>query len=67
MKKNDKKKIQEKDKSELQTMLLEAKNTLLSMRLDFSMGKIKNTRALFEKRKEIARILTFLREKELKA
>lgn len=66
MKKNDRNKMREKDVSELKSMVTEAKNALLSLRLDFSMGKVKNTKALFEKRKEIARMLTYLKEKELK-
>lgn len=54
-----------KDTTDIKTALKEAKESLLSLRLDLSMGKLKNTKAVFHKRKEIARLLTRKRQEEL--
>lgn len=64
MKKKEKQELQTKTIEELKTLLKEAKNLLLTMRFDLSRNKLKNTRSLFLKRKEIARILTVLNQKE---
>lgn len=67
MKIRDRKNIYAKNVEELKTLLGEAKDSLLSLRLEKAQNKLKNTRSIFWKRKEIARISTFIKEKELKA
>jgi len=64
MKKNTVKDIQGKKKEELIKMVSDAKNELLTLRLDNATKKLKNTRAIFHKRKDIARVLTIMRQKE---
>lgn len=67
MKTRDKKQIKEKSLDELKTSLKEAKGILFSLKLEKSQNKLKNTRSIFLKRKEIAVILTELREREINA
>jgi large subunit ribosomal protein L29 len=47
---------------ELKTMLADARKDLFNLRLDNSQRKLKNTSSLTAKRKEIARVLTKIRE-----
>lgn len=56
---------QGKTLQELQVQLAQARGGLHILRFDKSLAKLKNTRSIFEKRKEIAQILTILKEKEL--
>jgi len=65
MKSKDKKELFTKSEKELRKALKEAKELLFTLVLDNKQNKIKNTRQIFWKRKEIALILTALREKEL--
>lgn len=65
MKKKDKQALREKTTEELKTLLKEKRNELFELRLDKSQHKLKNTKLLFWARKEIALILTLIREKEL--
>lgn len=65
MKTKDKKEIFTKSEKELRKALSEAKNSLLDLMLDLKQNKLKNTRLIFWKKKEIALILTALKEKEL--
>lgn len=65
MKSKDKKTMSDKSINELQAQLKEARDELFSLRLDKAQNKLKNTRSLFLKRKEIAYVLTLIREKEL--
>ncbi len=65
MKLKDKKLIFEKSEKELIKDLKEAKVALFNLKLEKSQNKLKNTKSLFWKRKEIAWILTILKEKEL--
>lgn len=65
MKKKDKNSLKTRDINDLQTTLKEVRESVISLRINSHLGKEKNTRATFEKRKEIAQILTVLREKEL--
>lgn len=51
-----------KTKGELVKMVLDARKDLFNLRLDNSQRKLKNTSSLMTKRKEIARILTKIRE-----
>jgi ribosomal protein L29 len=63
MKLKDKKQIFEKSEKELVKSLKEAKEALLNLNLDLKQNKLKNTRSIFWKKKEIAYILTALSEK----
>ncbi len=65
MKTKDKKEIFSKNLKELKTALKEAKEALFNLNLEKAQDKLKNKRSIFNKKKEIARILTALREKEL--
>lgn len=67
MKLRDKKQLFEKSEKELIKDLKEAKGALFNLKLEKSQNKLKNTKSLFWKRKEIAWILTILKEKELLA
>jgi len=52
--------IRQKPKKELESMLLEKRERLRTLRFDLASGKVKNVREIRELRKEIARILTLL-------
>lgn len=67
MKLRDRKQIFEKSQKELIKDLKEAREALLNLKLEKSQNKLKNTKSLFWKKKEIALILTILKEKELLA
>ncbi len=66
MKTNEKKLLHNKELSELKKMAADLRSELSTARLDQSMYKLKNTRSLFTKRKELAQILTIMRGKEKK-
>ena len=59
------KEITGKSEKELKELLSEKKQELFKLNLDNKQNKLKNTRAIYNSRKEIARILTLIREKEL--
>ncbi len=65
MKTKEKKDLFSKNEKELRNALKEAKAALFELMLDLGQNKLKNTRLIFWKRKEIALIRTALREKEL--
>lgn len=65
MKSKDKKELFSKTDKELRKILKEAKVTLFNLTLENKQNKLKNPRSIFWKKKEIALILTSLREKEL--
>ncbi|MBI4097180.1 MAG: 50S ribosomal protein L29 [Candidatus Levybacteria bacterium] len=65
MKTKDVKELHTKSKEELKKMLTEAKDALFSYQMDHQQMKLKNTRSLSMKRKDIARIASILRGKEL--
>jgi len=54
--------LRKKDKKELQKILLQEKEKLRNLRFDLAAGKLKNHRQIPEKRREIARILTLIKE-----
>lgn len=58
-------KIKLKTLKELKKEVSDAKAILLDIRLERSQNKLKNLRAGFTKRKEIARLLTQIRQMEL--
>lgn len=59
------KEIAGKDIKELKELLKEKKSELFNLELDNKQNKLKNTRSIFNTRKDISRILTLIREKEL--
>lgn len=65
MKTKEKKDLHTKSIVELRTMLKTAKDTVFTAKLEKSQNKLKNLRSLFLKRKEIAQILTIMKEKEI--
>jgi large subunit ribosomal protein L29 len=65
MKKKEKKEFFAKTIQELRKLLEEKKEELFQLSQELAQGKLKNTRSVFHKKKDIARILTILREKEL--
>lgn len=64
MKTKDKKELFTKSKEELQNLLKETRQALLTLQLEIAQNKLKNTRSIFFKKKDIARMLTALRERE---
>lgn len=65
MKTKDIKELHTKSKEELKKMLSEAKDALFSLHLDHKQLKLKNTRSLSVRRKEIAQIASILQGKEI--
>jgi ribosomal protein L29 len=65
MKSKDKKELHAKSINELRKLIAEAKDALSALRMDKTLNKLKNTRQLFIKGKEIAQMLTVVRIKEL--
>lgn len=65
MKINERKQLHTKTMEELRVLLKEVRDALLSLRFEKAQKKLQKTREIFEKRKDIARIATVLREKEL--
>ena len=59
--------LREADESELETRLAEAKQELFNLRFQMVTGQQDNSAMLRKTRREIARILTVLREKEIAA
>lgn len=56
--------LRKKPKLELQRMLSDFQEKLRKLRFDLASGKVKNIREIRRLRKDIARILTILREKK---
>ena len=65
MKSKDKKELFTRSEKELIKALKEAKEALFNLVLDNRQNKLKNTRQIFWKKKEVALILTALKEREL--
>lgn len=65
MKHRDKKNIFTKEEKELVKKLKDARTELFNLKMDLTQNKLKNVKSVISKRKEIAVILTALREKEL--
>lgn len=65
MKTREKKDLFTKEKAELIKKLKDTRDELFTMKLDLTQNKLKNTKSITTKRKEIALILTALKEKEL--
>ena len=58
--------LRNKSVSDLRVMLNDLRTRLLQLRIDLSAGKVKNIREIRHIKKDIARILTVLREKDKK-
>ena len=56
------KELQQKSKSELQKILSDNREKLRQLRFDLSAGKVKNVREVRKIKKDIARILTILKQ-----
>ncbi len=59
------KELRQKSKIELQKLLQENRERLRVLRFDLAAGKIKNVREIRKVKKDIARILTVLRNYEI--
>lgn len=59
------KEISGKNEKELKDLLKEKRDELSNLKLDNKQNKLKNTRSIFNVRKDISRILTVLKEREL--
>lgn len=66
MNKDNLKKLREKTTKELKEDIEKTRKELFNLRMDKAIGKLKNLRSIFIKRKEIAVIKTIIKEKELK-
>ncbi len=58
--------LRQKSKEELEKILQEKREKLRELRFDLSAGKVKNVREIRMLKRDIARILTVLKELELK-
>jgi len=54
--------LRQKSKTELQKMLQDSRERLRQLRFDLTAGKVKNVREIRKIKKEIARILTLLKQ-----
>ena len=59
--------LREADETELETRLSEAKQELFNLRFQIVTGQLDNSARIQTVRRDIARILTVLREKEIEA
>ena len=59
--------LRDADESELETRLTEAKQELFNLRFQIVTGQLDNSARIQTVRRDIARILTVLREKEIEA
>ncbi|MCL4353891.1 50S ribosomal protein L29 [Patescibacteria group bacterium] len=65
MKIKEKKQLSEKNIKELRVSLREAKEQLFSLKLEKMQMKLKNMKAIFLKKRDVAQIATTLRAKEM--
>jgi large subunit ribosomal protein L29 len=54
--------LRKKSKEELKKILKEKRERLQKLRFDLSLGKLKNVREIRQTKKDIARILTIIKE-----
>lgn len=57
--------ISGKNENELKELLKEKREELFKLKLDNKQNKLKNTRSIYNTRKDVSRILTLIREKDL--
>ena len=65
MKKNDLKEVKTLDIKELKVRVVKLKVEVADLTLDKNMKKLKNIKEVVHKRKDLAQVLTVLRQKEL--
>ncbi len=56
--------LRQKSKGELEKLLLDFRERLRQLRFDLASGKVKNVREIRHLKKDIARILTLIKEKK---
>jgi ribosomal protein L29 len=64
MKKEQKKELRAKTVDELIKELRDLRSEVSKLAIDMKIGKVENTNTLYRKRKDIARVLTYLTEKQ---
>lgn len=64
MKKEQKKELRAKTVEELIKELRDLRMEVAKMKIEMKTGKIENTNALYRKKKDFARVLTYLSEKK---
>lgn len=64
MKKEEKKALLVKEVVDLLEMAKILREDIFKLKLDKSLGKLNNTRSIFSKRKDLARVLTVLTQKQ---
>lgn len=64
MKSKEKKELLSKTVKELRVLVRELRETVIDLNLDKSQHKLKNERQIFNKKKDIARVLTAMKEVE---
>jgi large subunit ribosomal protein L29 len=57
------KELKKKSQPELNRLLRDLRGKLMALRFDLASGKVKNVREIHQLKRDIARILTILREK----
>lgn len=65
MKTKDKKELLTRSVSELKKLLEEARKAIVSLKLDHQQNKLKDTRSIFNKRKEIAVLQSIINLKKI--
>ena len=63
--KDELKNLQQKTLAELETDLKAKKSELLNLRFQLAVGQLENTAAISECKKDIARVKTIIRQREL--
>ena len=63
--KDELKNLQQKTLAELETDLKAKKSELLNLRFQLAIGQLENTAAISECKKDIARVKTIMRQREL--
>ena len=66
MKKKEKDQLHTKTVKELEKLAKKFEKELVGLRIDFGAGKLKNVSSLKAKAKDLARVKTILKEKQLK-
>ncbi|PJE69155.1 50S ribosomal protein L29 [Candidatus Shapirobacteria bacterium CG10_big_fil_rev_8_21_14_0_10_38_14] len=65
MKKKEIAQLRTKDKKELSGLIQKTQGELVKLQIEFQAGKLKNINQLILKRRDLARMKTILKEKEL--
>ena len=65
MKKKELKELHQKSQQDLQSLMKKAQEELVKLKMDRKAGRLKNVRLPENKRRDLARIKTILKEKEL--